>query len=316
VMSLTRPSFAKINWTLEVLGRRPDGYHELRTILQTIDLADTLHFRLREAGTILTCDHPGVPLGEENLVFRAATLLREAVGCDQGVEIAIEKRLPMGGGLGGGSSNAAVTLLALQELWGVALPTSDLFRLASRLGADVPFFLLGGTCLGVGRGDEVYPLPELEATTLLLVNVGISVQTPEVYRNLPPELTKAGPVDMMPLSLDLVYHRELLLSDWRTDPIGSIARRMINDLERPVFPRHPQLREIKQTLSECGARSALLSGSGSTVFAIFDNDQIREEALRHCQSLGWGATRARTLTRSDYRRALSPVPPQEGLLPA
>src|SRR5262245_2390861 len=131
------PSFAKINWTLEILGRRPDGYHELRTLLQTVDLADELSFTPQEHGIEVECDHPAVPCDESNLVYRAAAALAELSGVRRGVRIAIKKRIPVAAGLGGGSSNAAVTLLALQRLWGIDLAPRDQFKLGSRLGSDV-----------------------------------------------------------------------------------------------------------------------------------------------------------------------------------
>lgn len=303
-MILTLPSFAKINWTLEILGKRPDGYHELRTLLQTVDLADTLHFRRSEAGTSLVCDHPGVPLGEENLVYRAVSLLREAVGVQEGVQIEIEKRIPMAGGLGGGSSNAAVTLLALQSLWEVSLPPRELFRLASRLGADVPFFLLGGTALGVGRGDEVYPMAELSAPLLLLVNVGLPVPTREVYGALPPELTTPGPISMMPLSFEVVYLSESSHNNEGQGSPRKIGDWLYNDLEKVVYPRFPLLREVKESLLACGASGVLLSGSGSSLFAVFDNIPAREEAVRFCQQSGWWQTPVSTLSRDQYRSLL------------
>jgi 4-diphosphocytidyl-2-C-methyl-D-erythritol kinase len=303
-MTLTLPSFAKINWTLEILGKRPDGYHELRTLLQTVDLADTLHFRQGGAGTVLTCDHPDVPLGEENLISRAVSLFREAVGVQEGLQIEIEKRIPMAGGLGGGSSNAAVTLLALQSLWEISLPPRELFRLASQLGADVPFFLLGGTALGVGRGDEVYPMPELSAPLLLLVNVGLPVPTREVYGSLPSELTMPGPISMMPLSFEVAYGLEGTLRDESPGSKKRVARWLYNDLERAVFPRFPRLREVKESLLTCGASGALLSGSGSSLVAIFDNNPAREEAIRFCQQSGWWQSAVSTLSREQYRAQL------------
>ncbi len=171
-MTFTLPSFAKINWTLEVLGRRADGYHELRTLLQTISLCDELRFTSRSCGIEITCDVPDVPCDETNLAHRAATLLNASTGIHRGVLIEITKRIPVAGGLGGGSSNAAVTLIALQRLWNLHLTPRDLFALGSQLGADVPCFFLGGTCLGIGRGDEVYPLADIQAEHLLLVNAG------------------------------------------------------------------------------------------------------------------------------------------------
>lgn len=298
-MKITLPSFAKINWTLEILGKRPDGYHELRTILQTVDLADTLHFEPMEEGIEIVCDHPEAPRDETNLAHRAAALLAELTGARKGVRITIEKRLPVAAGIGGGSSNAAVTLIALQQLWQVPLAPRDLFPLGARLGADVPFFFLGGTCLGVGRGDEVYPLADLRADHLLLVNASIAVPTREVYGNLPPELTNPGPVAKMPLSLEAAYaactqHDELPF--------------LHNDLEKTVFARHPLLAEIGRRLERLGARGVLMSGSGSTIFALFDSAEARSTARREFEHHGWWCEPARTLSRAEYRHSLTGQP--------
>src|SRR5215813_10000648 len=265
-MTLTLPSFAKINWTLEVLGKRPDGYHELRTLLQTISVADELTFERAERGIVICCDHPEVPCDETNLVHRAAKLLGEFTGAEKGVRVRINKRLPVAAGLGGGSSNAAVTLLALQKLWNVQVEPRDLFGLAAKLGADVPFFLIGGACLGVGRGDEVYPLADINEEFLLLALPRIAVSTRDAYADLPPELTKPEAVIKMPLSFEAAY--------------AAIARPgapipLINDLENTVFARHPALIEVKRRLKQVGARGVLMSGSGSTIFAIFDSAEAR-----------------------------------------
>ena len=296
---ITLPSFAKINWTLEILGKRPDGYHELRTLLQTVSLADELSFEPIEEGIEIVCDHPDVPCDATNLVYRAAALVAEATGIRKGVRITIDKRLPVAAGIGGGSSNAATTILALQRLWEIELAPRDLFPLGAKLGADVPFFFLGGTCLGVGRGDEVYAVPDIRAERLLLVNAGIAVPTREVYGNLPPELTNPNPAAKMPLSLEAAYaalaqHDEL--------PI------LTNDLEKTVFARHPLLAEIRQRLLLLGARGVLMSGSGSTVFAIFDSDEARFTARREFERHGWWCEPARALDRAEYHRLLSTTP--------
>lgn len=309
---LTLPSFAKINWTLEVLGKRPDGYHELRTLLQTISVADELDFELIEQGVELRCTHPQLPLDETNLVYRAAQLMREATGCDKGVRVTLRKHLPLAAGLGGGSSNAAVTILALQRLWEVQLETRQLFQLGARLGADVPFFFLGGTCIGVGRGDEVYPTAEIAAEHLLLVNAGIAVPTRDVYGDLPAELTNPGAITKMPISLSTAYqamgglHQRTgeFLSVFQ--PVSQTA--LQNDLELPVLLRHPVLQTIKQQLQRSGARGVLMSGSGSTIFAFFDSEATRSVAQQDLQSLAqakdWWCAAARTLSRTFYRQAL------------
>ncbi|MCG3163830.1 MAG: 4-diphosphocytidyl-2-C-methyl-D-erythritol kinase [Acidobacteria bacterium] len=294
-MILTLPSFAKINWTLEILGKRPDGYHELRTLLQTVSVADELTFELAGQGIEIHCDHPDVPCDETNLVHRAATLLDEFTGAGKGVRITINKQLPVAAGIGGGSSNAAVTLIALQKLWNVPIAPRDLFSLGAKLGADVPFFFIGGTCLGVGRGDEIYPLADINEEFLLLVNAGIAVPTRDVYANLPPELTKQSAVAKMPLSLEAAY--------------AAIARPgeplpLSNDLESPVFVRHPLLIEIKERLKRTGARGVLMSGSGSTIFAIFDSADERDGANRDLSNAGLWSASARTLSRAEYQRSL------------
>jgi 4-diphosphocytidyl-2-C-methyl-D-erythritol kinase len=294
-MKLTLPSFAKINWTLDILGKRPDGYHELRTLLQTVSVADELTFDLAGRGIEIHCDHPEVPCDETNLVSRAAKLLAEFAGVDKGVRIEIEKRLPVAAGVGGGSSNAAVTLIALQRLWGIPLAPRDLFRLGAKLGADVPFFFLGGTCLGAGRGDEIYPLADINEEFLLLVNPGIALSTREVYAHLPHELTNPGPIIKMPLSLEAAYAATVRPS--APIPIG-------NDLEDPVFARVPLLTEIKQRLKQAGARGVLMSGSGSTIFAIFDSAAARSGAESDLSEAGWWCAPARTLGRGEYLRLL------------
>ncbi|HEY6402603.1 MAG TPA: 4-(cytidine 5'-diphospho)-2-C-methyl-D-erythritol kinase, partial [Blastocatellia bacterium] len=277
-MKLTLPSFAKINWTLEILGKRPDGYHEVRTLLQTVNVADELTFELTEQGISVHCDHPEVPCDETNLAYRAAKSLGDFTGINKGVRIRIAKRLPVAAGLGGGSGNAAVTLLALQKLWDVQLDPRDLFGLAAKLGADAPFFLIGGTCLGVGRGDEVYPLADINEEFLLLVNPGIAVPTREAYADLPPELTKPGAVIKMPLSFEAAYAAA-------ARPGAPVP--LINDLENPVFARRPALIEIKRRLKRSGARGVLMSGSGSTVFAIFDSAEARARAENDLSATGW-----------------------------
>jgi len=290
-MKLTLPSFAKINWTLEILGKRPDGYHELRTLLQTVSVADELVFELIERGIEIICDHPDVPCDETNLAHRAASLLGDFAGIQKGVRVTIHKRIPAAAGLGGGSGNAAVTLIALQKLWDVQLAPRDLFTLGAKLGADVPFFFLGGTALGVGRGDEVYPLADVSAPHLLLVNAGIPVPTRDVYANLPARLTNPDALHKMPTSFEVAY-ASIITPDERI--------RLHNDLEIPVLARHALLAEIKGRLRQVGASGVLMSGSGSTIFAIFDSHAAQLDALRELSQHGWWCAAARTLGRNEY----------------
>ena len=308
-MTLTLPSFAKLNLVLEVLGKRPDGYHEIRTLLQTISLADELSFAEIEDGDIeIICSDGALPCDETNLAHRAAKALRDFTGIDKGVRIEIKKRIPVAGGLGGGSSNAAVTLIALQRLWGVRLATGDLLNIGSKLGADVPFFFMGGTCVGIGKGDEVYPLEDFESDFLLLVNAGIPLPTAQVYANLPARLTNPIATAKMPLSLEAAY------ANTRS---GAPGLRLHNDLEISAFALHPLLAEIKKRLTDSGARDVLMSGSGSTVFAIFDSETARSSALNDLKTdqkdlkdqkdqdaNGWWCAPARTLSRRQYQELI------------
>lgn len=292
-MNLKVPSFAKINWTLEILGRRADGYHELRTILQTLDVCDQLQFATAESGIALTCDHPDVPCDATNLMYRAAVLLKDLTGCDKGVKIDLQKRIPIGAGLGGGSSNAAITLLALTRLWELEVAPQDLFRLGSQLGSDVPFFFFGGTGIGIGRGDEVYPMADIVAEHVLLVNPGVQVPTREIYGNVSSELTSPRAVNNMPFSLQAAYAR-MRGAQWE----------LRNDLERPALALYPLIGQVKQRLIELNAASVLMSGSGATVFAVFESEAARTQARQVLSETDWWCAATRTLSRNEYQAAL------------
>ncbi len=284
-------SYAKINWTLDVLYKRDDGFHELRTIYQTVSLHDTLHLTLTDGAIEIACDNPEIPCDESNLVYKAAVKLREVANTDAGAQIFIEKRIPVGGGMGGGSSNAAATLLGLQRLWQVEIDERDLFRIAAELGSDVPLFLLGGTLLGIGRGEEIYPVEEVQCDYLLLVNPRILVSTADAYRNLS-QLTRAQAPSIIPFTFFAA--REMA-------KLPLIAR---NDFEDSVLLTHPQIAEVKQMLSELGALHALLSGSGATVFGVFDNLQTSEQARDAMRRAGYWAECVRTINRSDYQATI------------
>ncbi|MEP7271860.1 MAG: 4-(cytidine 5'-diphospho)-2-C-methyl-D-erythritol kinase [Acidobacteriota bacterium] len=295
-MILTVPSFAKINWTLKILGRRTDGYHELRTILQTVSLCDTLSLTRSEVGLELTCNAPGVPLDETNLIQRAARLFITETRKDFGVRIHLEKRIPVAAGLGGGSSNAAVTLLALERLFEVRLEPARRIEIAASLGADVPFFLLGGSGIGVGRGDEVHPLHDISFPYLLLVNPGVAVPTVAVYRALPAELTMPYVADMMPFSLEAA-------SRSMSTPLRVLGI-LSNDLEPGVVARYPLLGEVRKRLIDSGSTAVLMSGSGATFFALFDSEAMRSVAQQDLSDTGWWCVPVRTIGRREYRSAI------------
>jgi 4-diphosphocytidyl-2-C-methyl-D-erythritol kinase len=258
------PSFAKLNLSLRVLDRRPDGYHELRTIFQTISLHDDIHISFtpgRKTEIAVECE-PHIP---DNLVERAACLVAEAAPLGGALRLRLEKRIPLGGGLGGGSSNAAAVLLALPVLAGLRIPFGNLLEMASRLGSDVPFFLLGGAALGLGRGEELYPLPDVRRQAALVVTPPIHVSTPEAYQALGRSLT--SPVGSR--RIDVFRSLSWELSAGVSVP--DFAAKAENDFEPVVFARHPELLRLARRLRRNGANPAMLSGSGASLFGLFDN---------------------------------------------
>jgi 4-diphosphocytidyl-2-C-methyl-D-erythritol kinase len=288
------PSFAKINLSLRVLGRRADGYHEIRTVFQTITLRDRLSFRALEDPRVeLECDAPGVPADDSNLVVRAAKLLRERFRVSRGASIKLEKSIPAGGGLGGGSSNAAVALAALARLWGVETTRDELCDLGSSLGADVPFFFTGGTARGTGRGAQVAPLADAAAANLLVVAPRVKISTAEAYKSLnAPALTKE------------IAPANLLVSRARADFYDSLPAPLANDFEPVVYGLHPEVGRARDALVGAGAKGALLSGSGSSVFGVFESsDEVARARERIKVEAGWRVFPCATLARADYRAA-------------
>ncbi len=288
-------SFAKVNLGLEVLARREDGYHELRTLFQTIDLHDDIVLRPRDEGVVVVCDHPLVPTDGANLAARAAEELRRYAGIERGVEIGIRKRIAVGGGLGGGSSNAAAVLMGLDRLWRLGLGPAGLHPLARRLGADVPYFLVGGTALGLARGDEVYPLRQQLRAHLVVVDPGVHVSTARVFARLDAGLTPRE-------NSNSIFHfvsRELE---------GSGAfRLLVNDLEAAALEEAPALRveaaRIRAALAGAGACVSALSGSGSCWFGLFESSRAAGRGCRALGAEGFKAHVARTLTLDEYRAA-------------
>ncbi len=290
----TLPAFAKINLSLRVLGRRADGYHELRTVFQTISLGDSLTFETNEGGAVeLFCSAPDIPTDESNLVVRAAEALRERFGVRRGARVRLEKRIPAGGGLGGGSSDAAAALVGLTRLWGVKTDGSELAKLGARLGADVPFFLTGGTALGTGTGAEITPLKDLPRRHLVVVTPGVRVSTAEAFGALGvTALTKAESAVMLPIS-----HAEAEFHD-------SLCEVMANDFEPSVFRLFPEIERARDALKSAGAECAMLSGSGSSVFGVFENEREagRARAVLSAAEPGWQTFACATLSREEYRR--------------
>jgi 4-diphosphocytidyl-2-C-methyl-D-erythritol kinase len=285
-------SLAKINLDLRVLHKRPDGYHELRTIFQTVSLADTIEidFIPRQTTQVRLDSDLDIP---SNLILRAAHAYLEAAQATGHIRFRLEKKIPMGGGLGGGSSNAATVLLALPVLAGKPLSPAHLQEIAGELGSDVPFFLHGGTALGLGRGDELYPLPEIASRPAILVAPGIHVSTPEAFRALNRELTQVTPSRNTSEFQSVAWK----LGEQRTSLDWNVA----NDFETAVFREHPQLQSIKRQLKKLGASPALMSGSGSTIFGIFQEAFSREAAIAALRGKYDTVLPVSLINRSRYR---------------
>jgi len=280
-------SFAKINLALAVTGRRSDGYHNIETVFQAIDLSDELELR-NSAEISLICE--GLPdvSEKDNIVWKAAFALAERTGERRGAAITLRKKIPSGAGLGGGSGNAAATLLGLRRLWNADIPDSDINAIAATLGSDVPFFLMGGAALGKGRGDILSVLPDFQPQHIVVIFPGISVSTASAYRALNLGLTSGGSDPKIQSFLRLAKSG----SSWRAG--------MFNDFETAILPSHPEIAEVKSFLEEQGAISTLLSGSGSSVFGFFLSEESARAAAIAVNRVNWRAFPARTLTRGEY----------------
>ena len=287
------PSFAKINWYLRVLGKRNDNYHELRTVFQTVSLADKIHFAAAE-NLSLTCDQSFIPTDEKNLIVQAARLLRERFQIESGARIHLKKNIPAPGGLGGGSSNAAVALLGLSRLWNLEIDLPTLIDLGKSLGADVPFFFFGGTAIGSGRGAEIELTGEIEEKFLVIVTPPIEISTALAFQNLDAaSLTKENAKSI----LEICRSETADFNVHRTD--------LINDFERSVFSDAPEIKRAKETLIESGATRALMSGSGASVFGIFDKEETRQAALKALEvEHSWRRFAVATVSRREYYDAL------------
>jgi 4-diphosphocytidyl-2-C-methyl-D-erythritol kinase len=264
-------ALSKLNLDLVVLDRRPDQFHELRTVFQTISLADTIEIAFTPArkSSIALEDELEIP---ENLVLKAAAHVLEDIRVSGHVAMRLRKRIPMGGGLGGGSSDAAAVLLALPVLAGSAIELPRLLQIAERLGSDVPFFLLGGTAAGIGRGTELIPLPDTRPRRGVVVSTGVPVSTAAAYGALDARLTTEYQQNKIVSFQSRLWSRGEL---W-AESSG------INDFETVVFAQHPELAQLKRRLLKSGAKPAMMTGSGSAIFGLF---RTREEVTRAIQSI-------------------------------
>ena len=298
MLPVTIRAHAKINLDLRVLGERPDGFHELRTVFQAIALHDTIVCIPREGPFAIECGAAGVPLDQSNLIWRAAQALWRALrrsGPVRDVVIRLEKRIPLQSGLGGGSADAAATLVALARAWRVPIRPVQLTDVAATLGADVPFFLAGGTALGLGRGDEIYPLADLPRHWVVLLLPGFGVSTGDAYGWYDGERELGRGVS--------VREPQHVPGPW-----PSRAAQMINDLEAPIARHHPEIDQMKAALRRAGALAAAMSGSGSAVFGLFQKRRDAILAVERLSGSGWGVLLTESLGRGEYARRSRAIP--------
>ena len=287
-MRLEKKSPCKVNLILNILGKRADGFHELETVMQPVNICDEMIFERGGSGLHLTCSNPDLPTDSKNLVHRAATSFLKAAKISDGVKIHLQKNLPLAGGIGGGSANAAVTFSALNELFGKPLSPEKLHELAAALGSDVPFFLYDKPALATGRGEKVQTLqdfPALQGKAILLIHPGFGISTPWSYQNLA----------RFPDALNGRRGRaEKLISFLQTGDLKAAAGEIYNSLEAPAFDKFPVLLLYKEFLREHGALVSLMSGSGSTTFAIAENltaaENLAEKFKSQFGNNGWMAT--------------------------
>ena len=277
---------AKINLGLHIHKKREDGFHELETLFQMVGWFDEMEMEKTSEKMEFFCDTPSIPNDDSNLVVKAVRLLQNRFPekC-RGVKIKLKKNIPFGAGLGGGSGNAAGTLLALNHLWDLNLSRAQLSQIASNLGSDVPFFLMSPCAIGKGKGEILLPIENPISFFILMVYPGFPIATPWVYENLKLKLTKAE------------NNISILTNFLMRSEFAQFGAALYNDLELVVIKRYPEILEIKNELLNLGAGGALLSGSGSTVFGIFDNSEIAKKALARFTGGKYRVCLAKSITR-------------------
>ena len=267
---------AKVNLFLEILGKRDDGYHEIETIMQEIDLADNLQFEEVQEGVRLECNDKNIPSNQDNLVCKAANLIQKECGIKKGVLINLEKNIPVGAGLGGGSSDAAATLKALNSLWEVGLNDGELMEFAAKLGSDIPFFINGKTSLCSGRGEIISPVEVRSRMDYLILFPRVHISTETIYKNLKIDLTKKRK--------DVSFFLDAL----RYSEVVDIAKLLFNRLEEVIFATYPDLLHIKSSLETFDLCGLSISGSGSAFFGLC-NDRHQAEIIKSkVESSGMG----------------------------
>lgn len=260
-MDISLKGYAKINLGLDILRKREDGYHEVKMIMQTVELYDTLTFSMTAVDEIvITSNAEGLSVGEDNIIYKACRLMRDTYGISSGVHVNLDKQIPVAAGMAGGSTDAAVTLVALNRMYGLQLTEEELMELGVKLGADVPYCIMQGTALSEGIGEILTPLDPMPDCFIVIAKPTIGVSTKWVYQNLKASELQCHPdIDGMAAAL-------------REGSLQGITDRMGNVLETVTVPAHPEIAEIKRYMMECGALNSLMSGSGPTVFGIYNNE--------------------------------------------
>jgi len=298
-VSASAKAYAKINWFLDIVGVFPDGYHRVSTLLQSIDLADELSIREKNAGEEgedrLSFRGAPIRLNDENLASLAARTFKKEFSIGRDIVIDIEKKIPIGAGLGGGSADAAAVLRALREMWGVSSDYESRFmEAAASLGADVPFGLVGGLALAEGYGSEIRPLPDVPSQSLLLLEPSFSISTAWAYGEWD-RLHESG----LRGEPDRKNRTENLIDALNDGDPAKIAPHLHNDLEEAVMPSHPEIGEMKKALIKAGSLGSLMSGSGSVVYGIFSDKEAAERGRALISGKKWKVHLVRTLGRSD-----------------
>lgn len=287
--SFTLPSFAKINWFLRVLGKREDGFHEICTVFQTVSLQDNLTFTKSDK-LDLKCSDEKIPVGEENLIIKAAKILSEKFRIKKGAEIYLEKNIPAPGGLGGGSSNAAIALIGLSKLWNLPIDLEKLTQISKKIGSDVPFFLCGGTAFGTGRGTDLTALEDAKEEYILIVTPQVDVSTAKAFGQLNARhLTNNDSKSILKICRDAADTFDLRQSN------------LVNDFERTVFKIESEIESVKKKLLFSGATFALMSGSGASVFGVFESSEKLQKAFSELEKeKSWRVFRVRTISKPEY----------------
>ncbi len=287
------PSFAKINLFLRIKGKRTDGFHELCTVFQTVSLKDNLTFS-EHSELILTCDTERIPLDDRNLIIKAANLLKGKYEVKTGAKIHLVKNIPAPGGLGGGSSNAAVALLGLIKLWNIEIDFANLVKLGKLLGSDVPFFFYGGTAIGTGRGTEIFTREEINEKNILIVTPRVDVSTAAAF----------GCLNAAHLTNN---SSKRILQICRHEAGTTLLQQLLlkNDFEEVVFKLEPEIERVKKSLLLNKAKTALMSGSGASVFGIFENEKHLQTAFNNLKSeQDWRVFPVQTVSRPNYFESL------------